>query len=93
MTIALLTATIYIPGAVSLKDKRQVLQPLMKRLRNKFNVAIAEVAAQDLHQKSELGLVSINTSSRELQRTMDLVVSFIQGNPDSELLNIQMEML
>jgi uncharacterized protein len=93
MNIGLLRVSLYIPGASSLKDKRQVIRSLMSRLKNKFNIALAEIDAQDLHQRSELGIVSINTSHQELQRTLDYVLTFIGNNPDSQLMEVETEFL
>jgi uncharacterized protein len=93
MKIGLLKVSLYIPGASSLKDKRQVLHSMFSRLKNKFNIALAEVEAQDLHQRCELGIVSINTSQQELQRTLDYVLAFIENNPDSQLMQVETEYL
>ena len=93
MNIGLLKVSLFIPGASSLKDKRQVIRSLISRLKNKFNIALAEIDAQDLHQRCELGIVSINTSHQELQRTLDYVLSFIGNNPDSQLMEVETEFL
>jgi uncharacterized protein len=93
MNIGLLRVSLFIPGASSLKDKRQVLHSLITRLKNKFNVALAEIEAQDLHQRCELGIVSINTSRQELERTLDYVLSFIESNPDCQLMQVETEFL
>ena len=42
MPIAYLTLELRIEGAQSLKDKRQVVRSLKDRLRNSFNISIAE---------------------------------------------------
>lgn len=93
MSIGVLHVTLYIPGAHSLKSKRHVVQSLITRLKNKFNIAVAEIDAQDLHQRCDLGIVTINTSTCELQRTMDFVVSFIKGNPESDIVDLSLEIL
>lgn len=41
-------------GCQSLKEKRRVLKSLKDRLRNRFNVSVAETAHQDLWQRAEL---------------------------------------
>jgi uncharacterized protein len=48
MVIGLLTLDLHFPGARSLKDKRQALRSLETRIRNRFNVSLAEVEHQDL---------------------------------------------
>lgn len=93
MNIGLLRVSLYVPGASSLKDKRHVIHSLMSRLKNKFNIALAEIDAQDLHQRCEVGIVSINTSHQELQRTLDYVLTFIGNNPDSQIMEVETEFL
>jgi uncharacterized protein YlxP (DUF503 family) len=60
MPVAYLTLEIHIEGAHSLKDKRQVVRSLKDRLRNSFNISIAEIEATDLWQRATLGVVSIS---------------------------------
>lgn len=46
--VGLCTVELFIPESQSLKDKRQVLLSLKDRLREKFNLSVAEVDGQDL---------------------------------------------
>jgi hypothetical protein len=73
MPIAYLTLELRIEGAQSLKDKRQVLRSLKDKLRNGFNVAVAELDANDLWQRATLGVVSISGSQDYLQGLMQNV--------------------
>ncbi|MDO8357540.1 MAG: DUF503 domain-containing protein [Nitrospirota bacterium] len=57
--VGLCTVELFIPGSQSLKDKRQVLLSLKDRLREKFNLSVAEVDGQDLWQKAVLGLACV----------------------------------
>ena len=68
--IAFLTLELRIEGAHSLKDKRQVLRSLKDRLRNGFNVSVAEIDATDLWQRATLGIVSISDSRDYLEGLM-----------------------
>lgn len=70
MPIALLTLELRIEGAHSLKDKRQILLSMKDKLRNKFNVAVAELDATDLWQRATIGVVSISGSHDYLQGLM-----------------------
>ncbi len=70
MPIAHLTIELRIEGAHSLKDKRQVLRSVKDRLRNKFNVSVAEVDASELWQRATLGVVSISDSHDYLEQLM-----------------------
>ena len=54
---------LYLPDSNSLKDKRQVARSLSARIRNKFNVAVAEVEDQDLWQRLTLAVCCVSTDS------------------------------
>lgn len=73
MPIAYLTLELRIEGAHSLKDKRQVLRSMKDKLRNGFNVAVAELDANDLWQRATIGVVSISGSQDYLQGLMQNV--------------------
>lgn len=62
MPIASLTLELRIEGAHSLKDKRQAVRSIKDRLRNGFNVAVAEIEVADLWQRATIGVVSISDS-------------------------------
>ena len=48
--IGSLLVQVYIPGASSLKEKRQVLKGMIAKIQNRFNVSIAELENEDLWQ-------------------------------------------
>ena len=73
MNIGLLTLEIFIPDSHSLKEKRFVVRSLKDRLR-KFNISIAECDHQDLWQRSTLGIVSISSDAKVLEKTLNAVV-------------------
>jgi len=68
--IAYLTLEIRIEGAHSLKDKRQVVRSVKDRLRAHFNVAVAELDADNAWQRATLGVVSISDSRDYLEGLM-----------------------
>jgi uncharacterized protein len=70
MPIAYLSLELRIEGAHSLKDKRQVVRSVKDRLRNSFNISIAEIEATDLWQRATLGVVSISGSRDYLDGLM-----------------------
>ncbi len=71
MTIGLLTLEIHLPYAHSLKEKRMVIQRLKDRLRQKFNVSVAEVDHQDLWQRSLIAVASVSSSEVNLRQVLD----------------------
>ena len=67
MKIAVLHVEMHLPYSQSLKDKRMVLRRVKDRLQ-KFNVAVAEIAHQDLWQRATLGIVAMITSNNRWRR-------------------------
>lgn len=93
MVIGLLTLELHFPGAQSLKDKRQALRSLEQRLRNRHNVALAEVDHQDLWQRATLAVVSVNTDQTHLERTLTSVAGEAASAREIELLDQHLELL
>ena len=93
MVIGLLMLDLHFPGARSLKDKRQALRSLETRIRNKFNVSVAEVEHQDLWQRSKLAVVTVNTDHGHLDSTLSAIVSEASFARDIELLDANREIL
>jgi hypothetical protein len=93
MVIGLLTLDLHFPGARSLKDKRQALRSLETRLRNRLNVAVAEVEHQDLWQRARLAVVSVNTDHAHLDATLSHATSEAANARDVLILDSQTEIL
>lgn len=92
MTIGLLQLSILIPQANSLKSKRQVLKSLKDKIRQKFNVSVAEVDGQDLWQRLTLAVACVNSDKRLINSMLSKVVNLVEGQHAIELLDYEMEM-
>ena len=81
--IGVLTLELRIEDAHSLKDKRHVVQSLKDRLRNRFNVAVAEIDHQDLWQRATVSAVTISSSRMRAEQVLSSVereaASFLGG--------------
>ncbi len=73
--IAFLTLELHIEAAQSLKDKRQVVRSLKDRLRNTFNVSVAELDPSPVWNRATIGVVSISDSRDYLDGLMKNVES------------------
>ena len=93
MVIGLLTLDLHFPGARSLKDKRQALRSLETRVRNRHNVALAEVEHQELWQRARVAVVSVNTDHGHLERTLSAVAGEAANARDVLLVDQQLEIL
>ena len=92
MTVGLCTVELFIPDGHSLKEKRQVLQSLKTRLRDKFNLSVAEVGDQDLWQKAILGMACVANESAHVNQVLDQAVNLIQSVPVIQLVRSRIEL-
>jgi uncharacterized protein YlxP (DUF503 family) len=70
-------------GVRSLKEKRQILQSLLRRLPQQFNVAVAEVDHQDVWQTGMIALVTVGNDAAYLHSVLEKAVAWIeQQRPD-----------
>ena len=80
MTVAIARVTLVLAAAHSLKDKRMVLRRLKDRVRDKFNVSIAEVDAQDMWQRAVLGITLVGGDRKHVESSIDEVLRFVRDN-------------
>ena len=80
MTIGVYTFELHLPGAQSLKEKRQVLRRLKDRLRARYNVAVSELNDySDLWQRASLAVVSVAQQRDALERLFEAVYTEATG--------------
>lgn len=80
MTVAIARVTLVLAAAHSLKDKRMVLRRLKDRVRDKFNVSIAEVDAQDVWQRAVVGITLVGGDRKHVESSIDEVLRFVREN-------------
>jgi len=93
MRIGILQFSLAIRWARTLKDKRQVVKSIKDRLRNRFNVSIAEIEDQDLPQTATLGIVMAGNDGRYLNGALDKIVEILRDHPDADLEDHTIEIL
>ena len=93
MNVALCIIQIHLPAVTSLKEKRQVLRSLKDRLREHFNVSVAEIDHQDLWQRATLGIVGIAAARVPLEQTFSSIQSEVERKLPGEILSCDLEFL
>jgi uncharacterized protein YlxP (DUF503 family) len=91
MLIGSLRVRLVIREARSLKDKRQVVQSIKEKLRNHFNLSVAEVAEQDHRQVAVLGMAMVSNESQHLRKALGQVVEALRSHPVAELVDYEIE--
>ena len=79
MVVGVLRLTLYISESHSLKEKRAVLRKIKDRVRNEFNVSMAECDEHDLWQKTQLGICQVGTDQTYIDGTLQAAVRFIEN--------------
>jgi len=93
MIVGVLTVDVALFEAQSLKDKRRVLQGFKQRLRDRFNVSVAEIDYQDAPKRSRLGIAAVAAGSREAHSVLDKIVELVRQTGGLSLIDYQRELL
>ncbi len=93
MIVGLLTLDLHIPEANSLKSKRVVVKSLIDRIKNKFNVSVAEVDAQNLWQRCIIGIAFVSNETVMIHKVFEKIRTVVLNTHSVELLDSNMELL
>jgi uncharacterized protein YlxP (DUF503 family) len=91
MIIGSLRVRLLVRDSRSLKDKRQVVRSITDRLRNSFNVSVAEVEAQDHHNLVVLGLAMVGREASGVKTVFEQIVAALRVHPVAEFLDHEIE--
>ena len=94
MNVGVCRVSLRLPENSSLKGKRQVLKSITSRVRNKFNVSVAEVDDNDVWQLATIGICYISNNNRHTNEVLSRVVNFISSSRfDVEILDYGIEII
>lgn len=88
MNVKTCLISILIFDSYSLKDKRSVVKSIIHKTHNKYNISIAEVDDQDIHNKSTLGISIVNSSNKITEQIFQDVIHFTENNYPIEIIGI-----
>ena len=89
MYVSCCSIKFFLHGNHSLKGKRRVLRILKDRLKNKFNISIAEIGNQDIWQSLHIGIVAVNSDPKYLEGQVTRVVDAIEKMHLAEVTDCQ----
>ena len=94
MNIGACKLRLRLPENESLKGKRQTSKSIIERVKNRFNVSIAEVDDHELWQILTLGVTCVSTSPQHANEVLSKVVAFIEKSRfDAEMLDYEVEII
>jgi uncharacterized protein YlxP (DUF503 family) len=80
MVIGFLCLEIHYPYSQSLKEKRKALNSLKDRIRQKHNVAVAELDYQDTWQRTKIGVVTLNSQKSIVEQLLQKILLDAEQN-------------
>lgn len=80
-------------GSRSLKQKRGVVRSIIQRVRNRFNLSVAEVGGQDTWQRAEIGLGIVGSDETHVRRQLEKALAFIEDLHLAEVLASDLQVL
>jgi len=94
MNVGVCRIELRLPENLSLKGKRRVLKSITTRVKNKFNVSVAEVDDQELWQLATLGICCVSNNSRYTNEVLSKVGDFIvDSRCEVDILNYEIELV
>jgi uncharacterized protein YlxP (DUF503 family) len=89
MFVGAIYIELYLPSVNSLKDKRKIIKSILDRLRNRYNISVAEIDCQDVWQKSTIGISYINSKHSEIDIMLETILNFIKLEKDVSILDYE----
>ena len=93
MIIGTIKLTLYAPWVHSLKEKRMVAKSICGKAAAKFNISIAEVEDQEVHQTIVIGVACVTNDVSHCDSILDNVLKFIENNTEAEVVKVEREMV
>ncbi len=78
MLVGTMTAHLSMQGITSLKAKRSIVKGLIGRLKNRFNISIAEVDHQDSKVSAVIAIAIVCNDSRFIDQQFDAIINFMR---------------
>jgi len=93
MVVGVLKLVFFIHDNHSLKGKRKVVKSLTDKVKNRFNVSIAETGSNDKWQKIELGISTVGNDRRHVDSSLANVLSYIENLYIAELVDSSIDII
>jgi hypothetical protein len=77
----------------SLKGKRKVVKSIIAKLRNSFNVSVAEVGSNDVYQKAVIGFALVGNNRMVVNSKIDKIFNLADELRLAEIIDSDMEII
>ena len=91
MTVGVLVIELFIPESGSLKSKRYAVRSIKDRLKNRFNVSVAELDYADKWQRALIGVAAIANESKLIESMLNKALELVYGDRRVEVIDSKIE--
>lgn len=93
MIVGIIELELYIYEVYSLKEKRSIIKSLVDKLKNKYNISIAEVGDNDTWNKALIGICLVGNTSNYVNKVISRVIGFIDRETRVEIIYENIEIM
>ena len=93
MVVGVLQIELFIPESNSLKSKRYAIRSIKDRLKNRYNVSVAEIDNTDKWQRASLGIAAVSNESRHIQSILGKALDLVYGDHRVEVIDSTIDYL
>ena len=93
MVVGLGIITFRLHDCRSLKGKRKVIKSIIKQMQNRFNISVAEVGANDVYHRAEIGFALVGNDRMAINSKADKVLNMVDDLGLAEMIDSEMEIL
>ena len=93
MWLAVIRIHLLIPGARSLKDRRQAVRSLKERIKSRFDAACSEVGDLDTWNRAFLGIALVANEKPVLQDMASEIARYAQNDANVQVTGVDKDFL
>ncbi|RUA02369.1 MAG: DUF503 domain-containing protein [Deltaproteobacteria bacterium] len=93
MVVGLVKITLRLHDCKSLKEKRRVVKSMIGQIRNRFNVSAAEVGANDIRKRAEIGFALMGNAGPLVNAKLDKLLNMAHDISLAEIIDSEMEII
>ena len=93
MSVGIAKIELSIDYVRTLKEKRSIIQPLIVKIRNNYNVSIAELDGIDEKNRAILGIAHISQNGSLSNKKISKIITEIEKSSQVMLVNYSLEII
>lgn len=93
MFVAIVQVELFLPESNSLKAKRSIIKSLVQKVRNKYNVSVAEVDGLDKWQRAVIGVAAVSNERKLLERISQEIIKLLEHEERAEVHDSKIELI